>query len=132
MKCITRKIFTAISLAAVMIACGGSGRQDGGAAMTLDVEEFAKVIKRKDVRLIDVRTPKEFAEEHLQGAENLDVNAADFATKTEDVKGKVAVYCRSGKRSRKAANQLTARGCTVYELRGGIMAWKLAGQPTVR
>lgn len=114
---------------------GGSGKpmqQSKGTVKTIGVEEFAKVIKQKDVRLIDVRTPKEFAEEHLQGAENIDVKALDFAEKIKGVKGNVAVYCRSGKRSLNAANQLAAQGCTVYDLGGGIIAWKQAGKPTTK
>lgn len=93
---------------------------------------FAKVIKQKDVRLIDVRTPKEYADGHLQGAENIDVNGAGFAEKIKEIDGKVAVYCRGGRRSLTAAKQLAAQGCTVYDLKGSIMAWKQAGQPTTK
>lgn len=119
-------------LVAVVLVCGVSSKVEKGSVTTIGVEEFAKVIKQKKVRLIDVRTPKEYAEEHLQGAENTDVKAADFGEKTKEIKGKVAVYCRSGKRSLNAANQLAAQGCTVYDLGGGIVAWKQAGKPTTK
>ena len=120
-----------MALAVVMGAVFGCGsKQPKENLITIGVEDFAEVIKQKDVRLIDVRTPKEFAEEHLQGAENIDVKAPDFAEKIKDVKGKVAVYCRGGRRSLNAANQLAAQGCTVYNLDGGILAWKKAGKPT--
>jgi rhodanese-related sulfurtransferase len=39
------------------------------------------------------------------------------------------VYCRSGKRSAMATEQLRAAGYTVYDLEGGITAWKEAGKP---
>lgn len=119
-------------LVAVVLVCGVSSKVEKGSVTTIGVEEFAKIIKQKKVRLIDVRTPKEYAEEHLQGAENIDVKAADFGEKTKEIKGKVAVYCRSGKRSLNAANQLAAQGCTVYDLGGGIVAWKQAGKPTTK
>ena len=119
-------------LVAVVLVCGVSSKVEKGSVTTIGVEEFAKVIKQKKVRLIDVRTPKEYAEEHLQGAENIDVKAADFGERTKEIKGKVAVYCRSGKRSLNAANQLAAQGCTVYDLGGGIVAWKQAGKPTTK
>ena len=119
-------------LVAVVLVCGVSSKVEKGSVTTIGVEEFAKVIKQKKVRLIDVRTPKEYAEEHLQGAENIDVKAADFGEKTKEIKGKVAVYCRSGKRSLNAANQLAAQGCMVYDLGGGIVAWKQAGKPTTK
>jgi rhodanese-related sulfurtransferase len=90
---------------------------------TVGIEKFTEIIRQKDVLLIDVRTPKEYGEGHIYGAENIDVNASDFAERIKKIEGKVAVYCRSGKRSMKAAEQLAAQGCTVYNLRGGMLAW---------
>lgn len=132
MKKILHGMLASIMLTAVLMACVGSGKRGDSGVTTIGVEEFAKLVERKDVRLIDVRTPQEYAEEHLREAENIDVKASDFVEKTEGVKGTVAVYCRSGKRSLNAANQLAARGCTVYDLKGGIIAWKQAGKPTVK
>ncbi len=110
---------------------GGCGNEKNNEAVkTVGVEEFAKVMAQKEVRLIDVRTPKEYAEGHLAGAENINVKADDFAERIKDIKGEVAVYCRGGRRSLKAAEQLAANGCTVYNLDGGIMAWQKAGKPT--
>jgi L-ascorbate metabolism protein UlaG (beta-lactamase superfamily)/rhodanese-related sulfurtransferase len=110
--------------------CGCGGGNNSEQVTTMGVEEFASTMVQKDVRLIDVRTPKEYAEGHLAGSENIDVKAADFAERIKDIKGKVAVYCRGGRRSLKAAEQLAANGCTVYNLDGGILAWQKAGKPT--
>lgn len=107
--------------------CRGDSR-----ATTVGVEEFAGVILQEDVRLVDVRTPAEYAEGHLEGAENIDVKADDFAERIKAVEGSVAVYCRGGKRSLKAAKRFAANGCTVYNLDGGIMAWQKAGRPTTK
>lgn len=112
-------------LASLLLGCGG-----GRDVKTLGVEEFAKMAAQKDVRLIDVRTPEEYAEGHLFGAENIDVKDSNFAQRVESIEGEVAVYCRSGKRSLMAAEQLASKGCTVYNLDGGIMAWMKAGKPT--
>lgn len=111
-------------LAALFCGCGNA------AVKTVSVNEFAEVMIRGDVRLIDVRTAKEYAEGHLAGAENIDVKAADFAERIKGIDGTVAVYCRSGKRSMMAAAQLAANGCTVYNLDGGILAWQKAGKTT--
>ena len=132
-----KTLFLVIALLIGMLLsmCGSTQQSQQpakGTIATLTVDEFAKVVKQKKVRLVDVRTPSEYAEEHLVGAENIDVKAADFAEKIKPLKGKVAVYCRSGKRSLAAANQLAAQGCTVYNLDGGIMAWKKAGQATIK
>ncbi|MDJ0894709.1 MAG: rhodanese-like domain-containing protein [Alphaproteobacteria bacterium] len=80
--------------------------------------------------LIDIREPMEFAREHIRGArlEPLSqFDKADFA----DVRDKVAVfYCRSGNRTRQAADLLAKTGFRdVYAMDGGIEAWKKAGLP---
>ena len=110
--------------------CGCGNTKNNESVKTVNVEEFAEKMAQQDVRLIDVRTPKEYAEGHLVGAENIDVKAADFAERIKDIKGSVAVYCRGGRRSIKAAEQLSKQGCTVYNLDGGILAWQKAGMST--
>ena len=110
--------------------CGCGNTKNNESVKTVNVEEFAKIVAQNDVRLIDVRTPKEYAEGHLAGAENIDVKTADFAERIKDITDTVAVYCRSGKRSLMAAEQLIKQGCTVYNLDGGILAWQKAGKPT--
>lgn len=110
--------------------CGCGNTKSNEAVKTVGVEEFTSVMAQKDVRLIDVRTPKEYAEGHLAGAENIDVKAADFAECIKDINGAVAVYCRGGKRSLTAAEQLAKQDCEVYNLDGGILAWQKAGKPT--
>lgn len=131
-----RRILIMACATLLAVGCAGNSQVQQectsapGTVKTVSVEEFAKTITRDGVRLIDVRTPKEYAEEHLSKAENIDVKAPDFGERTKNVKGTVAVYCRGGRRSLQAATQLAAQGCTVYDLGGGIMAWKAAGQPT--
>lgn len=127
-------LLAAAALAAYSLhACsrGKAGAGQNYSVLTVDAEEFADLLKRRNVRLIDVRTAKEYAEGHLDEAENMDVNRADFDTLCADVHGTVAVYCRGGKRSMKAARRLAARGCTVYNLDGGIVAWRKAGKEVV-
>ncbi|MDE5886226.1 MAG: rhodanese-like domain-containing protein [Muribaculaceae bacterium] len=93
----------------------------------MDVEHFAQYITNGDVQLVDVRTPEEYAEGHIEGARNIDVFDDDFleeAQKSLDKSRPVAVYCRSGKRSADAARKLSANGFQVTNLEGGILAWK--------
>jgi rhodanese-related sulfurtransferase len=68
----------------------------------------------KVTAVIDVRTPAEFAEGHLEGALNIDVQGMDFATEVQklDVAGTYVVYCRSGNRSTAAIEQMTGMGFT--------------------
>ena len=86
---------------------------------------------RVQVQLIDVRTPFEYGAEHLKGAENVDFRSADFGTNISklDKQQPVFVYCLSGGRSGSAARKLTGMGYDVYDMKGGIMAWKAANMP---
>lgn len=97
----------------------------------LHVNDFEQLVKKGEMRVIDVRTRSEYAEAHIAGAENIDVNQPDFIERLR-LKGDVAVYCRTGKRSARAAMLIAEQGYNVYDLGGGIMAWRQAGKPTVR
>ncbi len=87
--------------------------------------DFQKTIADTAVLLIDVRTPEEFTEGHIPDAVNINVNDQNFDRKVKELpKTKaVAVYCRSGKRSKAAARKLTQQGFKVYELNSGLTNW---------
>lgn len=92
---------------------------------SVDTQRFASAIDGGRVQLVDVRTPAEYAEGHIAGAINMDVQSPDFASRiaTLDKGRKVAVYCRSGRRSKMAAEQLDKAGFRVIELEEGIQSW---------
>ena len=94
-------------------------------------EEFAELITKADVVLLDVRTAAEFKEGHIENALNIDVKQDDFMEKAKSLpKDKtIAVYCRSGKRSVNAAERLASDGYKVVNMEGGITAWKDSGRP---
>lgn len=127
-----------------VVGCGG-GRADNSSTdtqiiesiKTIGVKDFAKAIADTGhVRLVDVRTAKEYAEGHIAGAVNIDVNQPDFEQRTAYLTGnddvQVAVYCRAGRRSMKAAESLSARGVRVLNLDGGITAWQREGKPLTK
>jgi phage shock protein E len=79
--------------------------------------------------LLDVRTVEEFNGEHLANAANISVDVLASRLSEVPTNQSIVVYCRSGNRSRQAAEILRANGYTnVYDL-GGIIAWKAAGFP---
>jgi rhodanese-related sulfurtransferase len=92
---------------------------------SVDIDEFKIEIVKDGVQLVDVRTVKEYSEGHIPGAMNIDVNAPDFEEKIKalDKKENVAIYCRSGRRSKMAANKLAAAGYKVIELNTGFLSW---------
>lgn len=99
-----------------------------------NVQQFDSVMAaNSDEQLVDVRTPEEFAEGHIAGAQNIDWKNAEFAINVGalDKSKPVLVYCHSGNRSKQAAEYLANNGFTnVYELEGGISAWETSGKPT--
>ena len=89
--------------------------------------EFARIIADTTVQLVDVRTPAEFAAGHIPEAVNIDVRGEkvdEEVRSTLDPSRPVAVYCRSGARSKAAARALTEKGFRVYELNKGFMNLK--------
>jgi len=64
--------------------------------------------------IIDVRTPAEYAEGHLDGAMNIDVQAADFDDRIAELPtdAEYIVYCRTGSRAAAAVAQMTTLGFT--------------------
>ena len=92
---------------------------------SVEADEFAREIAKENVQIVDVRTASEYAEGHILGAVNIDVLSSDFADKiaTLDKAKTVALYCRSGRRSKSAAEQAVKQGFTVVELDGGVLSW---------
>lgn len=87
---------------------------------------FAAATEVDGVTILDVRTAAEYAEGHLPGAVNIDVNSPSFASDIAalDPAADYAVYCRSGNRSRAAMQQMASAGFeSMLGLEGGIGAW---------
>lgn len=127
-----RAAVAAIVVAVALSACSSDAGSDAPAtaqafdASHVSESSFAAAVELEGVTVLDVRTPAEFAEGHLPGAINLDVEGATFATEVEalDPDAQYAVYCRSGNRSRAAIEYLTQAGVThTVGLEGGIGAW---------
>ena len=107
-------------------ACGQQNYEN------MDVDAFANLINGEGVTVVDVRTAEEFAEGHIAGAANIDFKQSDFmdnARKMLDKGRKIALYCRSGRRSASAASMLAAEGYQVVNMLGGILSWKEKGMP---
>lgn len=108
-----------------------SQRRSSARFESMDNAEFATLIADTTVQLVDVRTPAEFAAGHIPEAKNIDVRGDNFDREAQATLSKerpVAVYCRSGARSKTAARRLAAMGYRVYELNTGFMNWN--GQRT--
>ena len=102
----------------------------------LSPDEFESMLQNKpEVQLLDVRTQKEFQSGYINGAKNLNIYDAVFAGQIEklDKSRPVLVYCAKGARSATAAEQLKRAGFPeVYDLAGGMEAWRAAGKSTAQ
>lgn len=91
----------------------------------VDAETFLAGAEQEGVTIIDVRSPAEYAEGHLPGSLNINVEDPTFAAQIAelDTAGTYALYCRSGNRSRVAEEAMLAEGFTnVFGLEGGVGA----------
>ena len=94
----------------------------------LSVADFSVKIKdTPNAQLIDVRTPQEYADGHIDGSTNINVNDDSFDASIQQALKKdqpVLVYCQAGSRSARAAKRLKEMGFKeVYDLEGGYGAW---------
>lgn len=127
------QLSTTILLAITIVSCSnGQNKTDGTIAENVNVEEFAK--HAETAQLLDVRTPGEWNEGIIEGAIMADFYEDSFKSELEklDKDKPVAVYCMSGGRSGQTMGMMKKMGFKeVYNLNGGIGAWRSAGKPTV-
>lgn len=112
----------ALALLTVLAAgCGGASGSSGSSGPS--GSSGSRVV-------IDVRTPAEFAEGHVEGARNLDLSAPGFDDEVAALPADAAylVYCRSGNRSAEAARRMRAAGLDVTD-GGGLDDMRAAGFP---
>ena len=91
------------------------------------VKEFVATNREESYRLIDVRFPEEYTEEHLPGAILMPLDELEERIAEIPVDKDLVVYCLSGKRSVAASLQIGSIGGRkgrVYNMLGGILAWK--------
>ncbi len=126
-----KKIISIIVLSLFLSSCNGqtsTSTEKEQKIKTIEGITFEEKIRSiKNLQLIDVRSPEEYAVEHLENAKNINWNGDDFVSNVEklDKSKPIFVYCKVGGRSIQAANKLSELGFTeIYNLDGGIMKWK--------
>lgn len=111
----------------------GALAQDG--APKLSPDKFEKEAnKKKNHIILDIRTPEEVAEGHIEGAQFADFLGEHFEEDLSKLNKKRTyyVYCRSAKRTIPATEKMKALGFKkVYMLEGGLNNWMEAGKPVV-
>ena len=118
-----------ILLLAVMLltACGKQKENDQGVVyVNITAEEAKQIIDTEEGYIIlDVRTKEEYDQGHIPGA--ILIPDTEIKAKAEDVltdkEQMILVYCRSGRRSKLAAETLVELGYTNIKEFGGIIDW---------
>ena len=102
----------------------------------LDAASSERLLREHpEVRVLDVRTPEEFAAGHLAGAYNIDYFNPNFREKAAhlDKTKPYLIHCATGRRSALAREVLRSLNFhALYHLDGGIKAWEKAGYPVQR
>ena len=115
-------------LAVMMLtACGQDKENDQGAVyVNITAEEAKQIMDNEEGYIIlDVRTKEEYDEGHIPGAivishEEIEEKAQNVLTDKDQL---ILVYCRSGRRSKIAAEALVELGYTNIKEFGGIIDW---------
>jgi rhodanese-related sulfurtransferase len=126
-----KKVFALISSLILLVGCSTST----AGATNMNVVEFSKKITESGVVILDVRTPGEFAEGFIEGAQMIDFQSGNFETEigTLDKDLTYAVYCRSGNRSGQAVKVMQDAGfLNLFNLEGGVIDWANQGMPLVK
>lgn len=108
-------------------------------SLDLTVEQsyqlYMERISSSDLIVVDVRTPGEFSNGHLEKALNINVSDWDFDTKIKqvDMKKAVLVYCGVGGRSKSAIVKMKALGfLRIFHMTTGYSSWASMSYPTVK
>jgi rhodanese-related sulfurtransferase len=101
-------------------------------------DAFALIQKNKNnpqFVVMDVRTPEEFKDGHIEGAVNVDYSSGGFRTELLELDKKKTyfVYCRTSRRSAEAVKIMRDLGFTnIIQMKGDILKWQSAGLPLVK
>jgi len=121
-------LFCLLFISGTFTACNSIAQQ----SPNLSIADFEKGIKQSNIQVLDVRTAGEYQSGHLKDAFLADwTNQEQFIERVQslDKSKPVYTYCLVGGRSAAAAKWLTTKGYKVYNMDGGIAAWKKAGKP---
>jgi len=145
MKEFTIRIIYCLSLLIGISACDNNSDKATGEQIVqsiredISVEKAYEMIKNsnhdENLVLIDVRTPQQYEQVHLQNTILINYRDPNFKTEISklDKNRTYIVHCRSGKRSGKACEIMQETGFKeVYNVAGGILEWQEVDLPVVR
>lgn len=124
--------FTGIIIAMIYSSTAMAENNYSDTTVNKAAEMIEQMSATAPIVILDVRTKREFNSGHLNNALNIDVKSSSFKEKISKLnKDKTyLVYCRSGKRSKRAQNIMKELHFKkAINMLGGFIAWKKSGQP---
>ena len=121
-----KKLLPIVLSALMLTGCAGAGNQTNSYRQISMDEAVAMMEQESGYIILDVRTPAEFAEKHIPNAINVpneSIGTSEISA-LPDKDQLIMVYCRSGRRSKEAAEKLVKLGYTNIVEFGGIIDWK--------
>lgn len=122
-----KKLIPILLSALMFTGCAGTSNNQTNTYRQISMDEAVTMMAQESGYLIlDVRRPDEFAAGHIPGAINVANETIGTAEIPElpDKDQLIMVYCRSGRRSKEAAEKLVKLGYTNIVEFGGILDWK--------
>ena len=110
----------------VLVLSGCAAQSEKASYRQVSTDEAINIMKEeKDYIILDVRTPEEFKSKHIPGAINIpnETIGTEEVPELPDKEQLILIYCRSGNRSKQAAEKLAAQGYTNIVEFGGINDW---------
>ena len=109
---------------------GFFSRLFGAATPSLTAAQVEEKLKfGKHPMILDVRQPDEFRQGHITGAKLIPLNELHRRMKELPKGREIVCVCASGSRSASAAKILIKEGYVVFDMRGGMLAWRRAKLP---
>lgn len=119
-----RRVIFSIVFSVILVSCA---TDTSSSLNSVSAEEFSRIMEEENgVQVLDVRTESEYLKGHLPNALNINIRDSAFHSRVLELLEKdrpVAVYCRSGNRSKVAGAILVDMGYEVYELNSGVVGW---------
>ena len=122
-----RKLIPILLSALMFTGCAGASNNQTNTYRRITMDEAVNMMAQESGYIIlDVRRPDEFAAGHIPNAINVPNETIGTAEISElpDKNQLIMVYCRSGRRSKEAAEKLVKLGYTNIVEFGGILDWK--------
>ena len=121
-----KKLIPIVLFALMLTGCAGAGNQTNAYRRISMDEAVAMMAEESGYIILDVRRPDEYAAGHIPNAINVpneSIGTSDIP-ELPDKDQLIMVYCRSGRRSKEAAEKLVKLGYTNIVEFGGIIDWK--------